>query len=390
MLLPNQAPNNANFVALTPDGFLPLIDTDLQDWAGTVGIRGELSRWKTDLSLGYGHNQFDYTVRDSLNTSFGTASQTTFDAGGLDFGQWLANLDFSKQFEIGLASPISIAAGLEYRDENFKITPGELQSYAGGPLFRAAILNSNLVDCNLAGGVLVGTSCTFPGRAAGAGAQGFPGIPPASATDESRHSYAGYLEFDGEVFENFTATVAGRYEHFSDFGDTVNGKLALRYEFVPGFAARGSVSNGFRAPSLHQQFFTTTSTNFVSGVPVDISTVAVASPLARALGSKDLKPEKSVNLSLGMTANPLRGLNLTADFYQIKIDDRIVLTENLGPGNTALTPAQRVALGNILAAEGFPASEPRDSSSMAWIQPRRASTSSAPTAGVRGIWAPGC
>ena len=352
-LLPNQSPNALNFVALTPDGFLPLIDTDLKDWAGTAGLRGELSGWKADLSLGYGHNQFDYIVRDSLNTSFGTDSQTTFDAGGLDFGQWLANLDFSKQFAVGLASPLSIAAGLEYRHENFKITPGELQSYAGGPLFRAAILNSNLVDCNLAGGVLSGTTCTFPGRAAGKGAQGFPGIPPESATDESRHSYAGYLEFDGEIFENFTATVAGRYEHYSDFGNTVNGKLAVRYEFIPGLAARGSISNGFRAPSLHQQYFTTTSTNFVSGVPVDISTVAVNSPLARALGSKDLKPEKSVNLSVGITANPLRGLSLTADFYQIKIDDRIVLTENLGPGNTALTGAQRTALGNILTANGF-------------------------------------
>jgi iron complex outermembrane receptor protein len=175
--------------------------------------------------------------------------------------------------------------------------------------------------------------CSFPGRAAPAGAQGFPGIPPASETDESRHSYAAYLEFDSEVLRNLTATVAGRFEHFSDFGNTLNGKLALRYEFAPGFAVRGSASNGFRAPSLHQQFFTTTSTNFISGVPVDISTVAVDSPVARALGAEDLDPEKSVNLSVGATANPFRGLNLTADFYQIRINDRIVLTENLGPGN---------------------------------------------------------
>ena len=350
---PATTPNNANFVALTPDGFLPLIDTNLKDWAGTAGVRGEVGGWKADASLGYGHNEFFFTVRDSLNTSFGTQSQDVFDAGGLDFGQWLANLDFSRQFAVGLAGPLSVGVGVEYRHENFKITPGELQSYALGPLFRPAITNTTAANCTAQGGVFAGTTCSFPGRQAGAGAQGFPGIPPASATDESRHSYAGYVELDAELFRNFTATVAGRYEKFSDFGNTVNGKVALRYEFVPGLAVRGSLSNGFRAPSLHQQFFTTTSTNFIAGVPVDISTVAVGSPVARALGATDLKPEKSRNLSIGVTASPLRGLSLTADYYQIRIDDRIVLTENLGPGNSALPLAQRNAIGAVLAANGF-------------------------------------
>jgi len=363
VLAPGTTPSNANFVGLTPDGFLPLIDTDLKDWAGTLGVRGEISGWNSDLSLGYGHNEFFYTIRDSLNTSFGPASQSTFDAGGLDFGQWLANLDFSRQFEVGFASPLSIAVGAEYRNENFKITPGELQSYALGPFFRAAFVTT-AANCTTEGGVFNATTsvCSFPGRLAPAGSQGFPGIPPASATDESRHSYAGYIEFDSEVLKNLTATVAGRFEHFSDFGNTLNGKLALRYEFVPGLAVRGSASNGFRAPSLHQQFFTTTSTNFISGVPVDISTVAVDSPVARALGAQDLDPEKSVNLSVGATANPLRGLNITADFYQIKIKDRIVLTENLtatrdAVGNPCFTPAPCNAIGGaiatILNANGF-------------------------------------
>ena len=330
VLAPGTAPSNANFVGLTPDGFLPLIDTNLKDWAGTVGVEGELSGWKTDLSIGYGHNEFFYTVRDSLNTSFGPQSQSTFDAGGLDFGQWLANLDFSRQFDVGLAGPLSFAVGGEYRHENFKITPGELQSFALGPFFRAAFVTT-AANCAVQGGVFSATTsvCSFPGRQAPAGAQGFPGIPPASATDESRHSWSAYAELDGELFKDFTATVAGRFEHYSDFGNTLNGKLAVRYEFIEGLAARGSVSTGFRAPSLHQQFFTTTSTNFISGVPVDISTLAVSSAAAQALGAQDLEPEKSFNLSFGATANPLRGLSITADFYQIKIDDRIVLTENL-------------------------------------------------------------
>ena len=357
-ITPATTPSNANFTALTPDGFLPLIDTDLKDWAGTVGVRGELGGWKTDLSLGYGHNQFFYTIRDSLNTSFGAASQTTFDAGGLEFGQWLANLDFSRQYEVGLASPLSIAVGAEYRHENFQITPGELQSYALGPLFRAAFVTT-AVNCATQGGVFaIATSiCSFPGRLAPAGSQGFPGIPPSSKTDESRSSYAAYVEFDGDLFENFTATLAGRFEHFTDFGNTVNGKLALRYQVAPGYALRGSISNGFRAPSLHQQFFTTTSTNFISGVPVDISTVAVGSAIAQSLGAEQLKPEKSVNISVGATANPIRGLSLTADFYQIKITDRIVLTENLTANRNALgqptgaNPGFTIA--QILNAAGF-------------------------------------
>jgi iron complex outermembrane receptor protein len=126
----------------------------------------------------------------------------------------------------------------------------------------------------------------------------------------------------------------------------------MRYELVDGFALRGSISNGFRAPSLHQQFFTTTSTNFINGLPVDISTLAVDSPVARALGSRDLEPEKSLNISVGATANPMRGLTLTVDAYQIEIDDRIVLTENLGAAGSG-TAAVNAAVKALLDANGF-------------------------------------
>jgi len=352
-LLPGQSPNAANFVPLTQDGFLPFIGTDLEDYAGLIGIRGELGSWNTDLSLGYGHNSFDYEVSNSLNTSFGTASQSEFDAGGLRYGQFVANLDFSREYEIGLAGPLSVAAGVEYRDESFGIRPGDLQSYATGPLFRASFATT-AGNCAIEGGVYnMGTGiCSFPGRAAPAGAQGFPGIPAASETDEGRHSYAGYVELDANLFPGFTAVLAGRYEHFSDFGSTINGKLALRYEVAQGFALRGSISNGFRAPSLHQQFFTTTSTNFINGLPVDISTLAVDSPVARALGSRDLEPEKSLNLSIGATANPVSGLTLTLDYYQISIDDRIVLTENLGAAGSG-TAAVNAAVKAVLDANGF-------------------------------------
>ncbi|HEY0313529.1 MAG TPA: TonB-dependent receptor [Allosphingosinicella sp.] len=355
VLAPNQTPTAANFVALTGEGFLPFIATQLKDYSGAVGVKGDLAGWKTDLSVERGHNTFDYRTENSLNTSFGPASQRNFDAGGLRYGQTVANLDLSHEYGIGFFKPLTVAFGAEYRDEQFKIRPGDLQSYAIGPFFRPAI-STTAANCTATQGVFnAGTGiCTYPGRAAGAGAQGFPGIPANAATDVSRHSYAGYAELDTDPFEGFTTTLAGRYEHFSDFGDTWNGKFAARYEPVKGYAVRGSISNGFRAPSLQQQFFTTTSTNFINGVPVDIATLPVSAPAARALGSQPLKPERSVNLSLGATANPFRGFTLTADFYSIKIKDRIVLTETLGNGGTGNTAAVQSAVTALLASSGFP------------------------------------
>ena len=236
------------------------------DRHGSSGLGGHRRRPRRALTAGKPTSRSAMAIISSTTPCgtasirrSGTASQTHVRRRrAATSARWLANLDFSKQFEVGLASPLSIAAGAEYRDENFKITPGELQSYALGPLFRAAILTT-AANCATQGGRIPRRvqRLQLPRPRSGAGAQGFPGIPPASETDESRHSYAGLCRVRRRsLFENFTATVAGRFEHFSDFGNTVNGKLALRYEFVPGFAARGSISNGFRAPSLHQQFFT--------------------------------------------------------------------------------------------------------------------------------------
>jgi iron complex outermembrane receptor protein len=354
VLAPNDTPTNANFVPLTPNGFLPFIDTHLRDYAGTVGIRGEIAGWHTDLSAGRGKDKFDYQVHNSLNTSFGPASPTDFDAGGLRYAQNIFNLDVSRDYAVGFAKPLTVAAGAEYRHEQFQIRPGDVPSYAIGPFFRATIANTTLANCTAQQGVFDSATnkCSFPGRTAGAGAQGFPGIPEISRTDAKRHSYAAYAELDTDPIEGLTTTLAGRYEHYSDFGSTWNGKFAARWEPIRGYALRGSISNGFRAPSLHQQFFTTTSTNFIGGLPVDISTVAVNSPVAQALGSSPLKPEKSVNLSFGATANPLRGLTFTADYDHIKIKDRIVLTENLGAAGSG-TAAQNAAVKAVLDANGF-------------------------------------
>jgi iron complex outermembrane receptor protein len=352
-IAPGTTPTNANFVGLTPDGYLPKIQSNIDDVSATSGIRAELAGFKGDFSLGFGRNELNYRTEDSVNVSFGPQSQRSFDAGGLAFSQILANADLTRQFDLGLAGPLSFAFGGEYRHEIYQIRPGDPQSYQTGPFFQAARATT-AANCTVLAGVYTAATsvCSFPGRTAAAGAQGFGGLPASARTNVDRDSFAGYIEFDADLFTGLTATAAGRYEHYSDFGDTLNGKLALRYEIAQGFALRGSVSNGFRAPSLHQQFFTTTSTNFLAGVPVDVSTVAVSSPVARALGSKPLDPEKSLNLSGGATFNPFRNFNVTVDYFHIKIKDRVVLSENLGAAGVG-TAAQNAAVQAVLQANGF-------------------------------------
>jgi iron complex outermembrane receptor protein len=285
------------------DGFLPLIASTITDVAGAVGIRGEASGWNLDLSVNYGSNRLNYSVENSFNTSLGgLVSPRKFNAGGLRSGQTSVNFDVQRDIDFGVGET-SLAAGVEWRNENYKIVAGELASYVAGPY-------------------------TFSNGAA-PGAQVFPGFAPSTAIDKSRNSYAAYVELDSDLSDMINVQVAGRYEHFSDFGDTLNGKFAARIEPVEGLALRGSISTGFRAPGMAQQFFSTTSTNNVNGTLIEIGTFPVGSPIARALGAQPLEAEKSVNMGGGVAFNMVRGLSLTVDYYNIKINDRITLTENL-------------------------------------------------------------
>jgi len=299
------AASTTTFVPIYADGFLPLIASEIVDISAAAGLRGAMSGWDYDLSVVYGSNRLNYNIENTVNTSLGSVvSARRFDAGGLRSGQTSINLDLRRDLDIGIGQSVSLAFGGEYRNENYKIVPGELQSYLNGP-FSAA-----------------------PFNAAG-GSQVFPGFRPANATDVSRDSFAGYLELDADLSDSLTVQLAGRYEHFSDFGDTINGKAAARYEVFEGVALRGSISTGFRAPSLAQQSFATTSTNNVGGVLIEVGTFPVSSPVAIALGAQPLEPEKSLNIGGGVTFTPVSGLSITADYYNIAIKDRITLTENL-------------------------------------------------------------
>ncbi|MGF7150658.1 iron complex outermembrane receptor protein [Sphingomonas zeicaulis] len=322
----NWSASTTSFVPFFEDGFLPLIVSTIEDVSIAGGIRGDIAGWNYDLSAVYGHNSFQFFVEDSFNTSFGERSQQRFDAGKLSFGQTTVNLDLQRSVDVGFTD-LSIAFGGEFRNDNFRIDAGDPQSYLGGP-FAASPFN------------------------APAGAQVFPGFRPANEVDASRHNFAGYVEVEGDIASILTLQLAGRYEHYSDFGDTLNGKAAARLEPIKGVALRGSISTGFRAPSLHQQYYATTSTNNVNGTLVEIGTFPVSDPVAIALGSQPLDPEESLNLSGGVTFSMIPRLSITADYYNIKINDRIVITENLqGPAVVALL--QQAGFNNITSARFF-------------------------------------
>jgi iron complex outermembrane receptor protein len=326
------AASTTTFVPYYADGFLPDIQSEMEVVSGAAGIKGEVGGWRTDLSLVYGSNELNYDTINSFNVSLGgLASPQRFDAGGLSSGQTTANLDLSRDLEFAGLSSVVLAVGAEYRNENFKIRPGQESSYINGPF--------SLPPFNGAGG-----------------AQVFPGFRPNNAVDISRHSVAAYAELDADLTEQLTLQAAGRYEHFSDFGDTWNGKVAGRFEPVSGIAVRGSISTGFRAPSLAQQYFATTSTNntVVNGVAqlIEVGTFPATSNVALALGGKQLRPEKALNLAGGIVLDPIAGLSLTADYYNIRIKDRITLTENLtGAGVVGLLNAAGIT--NVTSARFF-------------------------------------
>jgi iron complex outermembrane receptor protein len=341
------ANDNRNVPAIYAEGFLPLITTTLRDYAGTVGIKGDVGEFTFDLSAGYARNEFDFRIKNTLNASIGRNSKTEFDSGGLRYSQFIANLDVTRNIPVSFKE-LTLAAGLEYRDESYQIRPGEPDSYRSG-------------------GVLVGANNpAFTGAAGNApaapGAQVFPGFQPIIGGQNvtgkrSRHSYAAYVELDADLADWWSVQAAGRYEDYSDFGDTLNGKLATRLEFVPGLAGRASVSTGFRAPSLQQQFFAAAATNNVNGVLLDTVTLPVNNPIAQALGAQPLRPEKSFNWSAGLVINPVSALSITVDYYAIDITDRIVVTENLQASRdaagqpTGANPGQSIA--RILNNAGF-------------------------------------
>ena len=305
--------------AIAPNGFLPSIQTGVWDGSLGAGVKGEnLLGFAWDLGTVYGTNSISYTIANSLNTSLGAASPTRFDAGKLAFSQSTTNLDLHRALATSL--PTRLGIGAEYRMDIFEITAGERASWVNGGV---AILDG-----------------PNAGKPAAPGSQVFPGFKPNDAGSHSRSNVAAYADVESDLSKEWLVDVAGRVENYSDFGSTVNGKLSSRFTVTKGFNLRGAISTGFRAPSLHQEFFSATSTNFINGVPFDIRTFPVNDPVARVLGSKELKPEKSLNFSGGVALEPAKNFSITADYYYITIKDRIVFSDNfIGTQVTALLQA---------------------------------------------------
>ncbi|NCT68684.1 MAG: TonB-dependent receptor [Rhodanobacteraceae bacterium] len=295
-----------NSAAMYPDGFVPFIDPYIQDRHGTAGVWWMWNDWRVDASQTLGYNKLIDTIRHTLNASIANydlehggrgISPDHFNAGGFSFAQATTNLDFARFFD-GWLHGVNVAFGGEFRHENYQIFAGEPGSY---------------IDADGPGG-------------GNAGSQGFPGFQPADATDKSRNSWAVYGDVEIDWTDRFMTDQAVRHEHYSDFGSTTIGKLAGAYRVTDGFLLRGSLSTGFRAPSLQQRYFSSTFTDFISGVPVDVVLAPNGGAIARAAGIPDLKQEKSRSATLGFTWKPLDNVSVTLDGYRIDIDDRIVLS----------------------------------------------------------------
>lgn len=300
-----------NFSSVFPGGFVPRFRGEVEDYAITGGYKGKLAfGLNYDLSASLGDNRIAYDISNTVNPSLGQASPTSFYLGELEQRDFNLNLDMSYDWEIGLASPLTIAFGAERRDETYTIRPGDEASYIAGP-YAVQVLNTLTP-----GGANV--ISTHP-----VGSSGFPGQSPQISGKLSRVSYAGYLDLEADVTEGFSLGLAGRYEHFDDFGSTLNGKASLRYAFSPKIAVRGAASTGFRAPTPGQAITSSIGTLFQGAVPLETATVAPSSIVGQFYGSKPLTPEKSINLSAGLVFTPSRHLTTTIDYYNIEVRDRL-------------------------------------------------------------------
>lgn len=279
--------------SIFPFGFQPELNSVVTDLSSSFGFKFKFGEWKLDLSNTIGENKFVYDVSNTNNFSLGDASPTEFKAGNHSFLQNTVNADISRLYK-DIFSGLNVAFGAEYRYEKYKIVPGEEASYING------------------------------------GAQSFPGFSPLNEVNEDRNSVGVYADVEADITDKFLVGIAGRYEDYTDFGNTINGKLSLRYKILDNLFVRGAISSGFRAPSLHQQYFNNIATDVVDGELLNSGIFRNDSEVAKQLGIPKLKEETSRNYSFGVVFSPTKQLHITADYYHIRIDNRIILTGNLG------------------------------------------------------------
>lgn len=319
--------SSSNIVEIYPDGYTPYYTMDEYDFQLTAGMKGVYGVWDWDLSSSLGRNHVDHGSINSLNASMGLNSPTSFNTFTSESDLWVNNFDVSRASTLG-GAPLQIALGVEHRYEAFRTMSGDATAYENGGY--------------------VYDSGSLAGTPAAVGAQGAIIVTPEDEADLDRNNLAAYADLTWDLTERWMLAAAGRFEHYDDSaGNVVSGKLTTRFDLTPRISLRGTVSNGFRAPSLSQMGFAQTATQYtrIDGEYVEIKskTVQTESAIAAALGAEPLKPEKSTNLSFGLVMTPIDRMSITVDAYRIDLDDRIMLTGQLsGTG-----------VSEILEANGF-------------------------------------
>jgi iron complex outermembrane receptor protein len=275
------------------DGYVPTFEGVLNDFNATLGIKRKINDWNVDSSITFGGNEQTYKVNNSHNASedYQALSPTSFDPGGTAFSHIVGNLDVSRL----LSEKVSIGMGAEFRNENFEIIAGKLSSYEGG------------------------------------GSDSFSGNDPVNSGIFNRYNLGGYFSLDYDVSDAFLLSGTVRGENYSDFGNTFVYKFSSRYKLSDKFTMRGSVSSGFRAPSLHQIYTEKSQYSFADGGGIDVvGLVNNVSPKARELGIPKLTPEKSTNITVGFGGKITNNINFTVDYYKIDVEDRVLYTNQIG------------------------------------------------------------
>ena len=307
------ADSDGNIKEIYPNGFNPIQNTKISDFTFNNGLKFKVADWDIDFYNALGNNNFHYDIKNTINATLGTNSPTTFNAGGHSLLQNTTGFNATKNFNF--LEGLNIAFGSEFRYEKFNINKGEEASYASYDI------NGNVVTASTPESLYVTNPDT--GNVRPGGSQGFPGY--SENVGKSRNNFAAYIDSELDVTKNWMISGAVRFENYSDFGSTLNGKFATRYAITPQFALRGSISTGFRAPSLVQKYYSLKFTNFQGGNLVTIQLGSNDSDLAKTAGIPQLNEEKSVNGSAGFTYNTGK-FTATVDGYYVKVKDRIVLT----------------------------------------------------------------
>ena len=332
---PNQFGQNVD--TFYPKGFLPEIHSNINDLGVTIGVRRK-GDWTIDASLTHGRNSFQFNIESSVNASLGTLSPTTFDAGTLSASETVGDLDLQRKIETSAVKSLSFVLGTEVRTENYKITAGDPASYEFGLPGSAPAPTPDM---------------SVPA----AGAQVFPGFQPTNEVDRNRNNVGVYAGFESEIIKGLNFDVGGRYENYSDFGNSLIGKAAVRVPLGKMIALRAAASTGFRAPSLQQLWFNNISTRFLADmtgtlVANQVLTSNNESPITKAFGIPKLNEEKSINLSGGITLRPFENLSVTADGYFIRLKDRIMLTSTF-PTTNAIVKGILMPFTGVTQAQFF-------------------------------------